>query len=280
MKSPITWFGGKGLLLKELLPRIPEHLSYVEVFGGGAHLLFAKPRSVSQIETYNDLDEHLVEFFRAIQNDIEREILIDRWQNMPYSRAEYDRCRQSWRAETDRLERIYQWFILARQSFAARFSASWGFSIRQHSGAITYKNIVNQLYAVGDRIKDWQIDNKDWSEMLDTYDSPDTFFYLDPPYVTSTRKSSSGYAHEMSDDDHQRLIERIQTLKGKVMLSGYNNPLYEGLPWRRADIPVTLSSAGRTRTSNLQGVGAVKKHQTRIESIWCNYDTHLQLNLF
>ena len=71
----------------------------------------------------------------------------------------------------------------------------------------------------------------------------------------------------MTDADHERLIARICTLKGKVLLSGYPNPIYDKLDWQRADLPVSCFSA--------HGSGAETE---RIECLWRNYDA--QLNLF
>ena len=266
-------------MLDYLIPMIPSHVSYVEVFGGGAQLLLAKPKHISKLECYNDKDQHLVEFFQAIQHNDDSEILIDRWQNTPYSRSEYMRCLKGWKYEKDRLERIYQWFIVARMSFSGKFGAGWAFSIKETRRSQVFKNVVDGLYAVRERIRDWQIECKDWEDMFETYDHKDAFFYLDPPYVHSTRKAG-GYAHEMTDDDHVRFIERIQTLQGKVMLSGYANDIYEALPWKRRDIETVASSAGKTRHTGLKGVGMLKKHQGRIESIWTSYDPDSQLNLF
>lgn len=271
VNSPIQWFGGKRYLLPELLPRIPKHIAYVEVFGGGGRLLFAKSSSISETETYNDLDEHLADFFRVLQNDSDREALINRLKYTLHSRAEFYRYRESWQTETDRIERIAQWFVVARQSFSGVFGGSWSYSRKKNRSRV-YKNVVNSLDAVADRVRDWQIECKDWRDMLDVYDTTDTFFYLDPPYIHSTRTSSNEYAHEMTDDDHRDLIERIQTLEGKVMLSGYNHPIYENLPWERTDIEAILWAVNHSKQKG--------RRPTAIESIWCNYEIDSQLALF
>lgn len=59
MRSPIWWFGGKGNMVAKLLPLIPPHRTYVEPYGGGASLLFAK--NPSPVEVYNDLNQAVVE---------------------------------------------------------------------------------------------------------------------------------------------------------------------------------------------------------------------------
>ena len=66
MKSPIVWFGGKGNFVKKLLPFIPVHHTYVEAYGGGASLLFAK--KPSNVEVYNDMHTVLVHLFRVLRD--------------------------------------------------------------------------------------------------------------------------------------------------------------------------------------------------------------------
>ena len=115
-----------------------------------------------------------------------------------------------------------------------------------------------------------QIEHADFRNILDQYDSPDTFFYLDPPYVAETRKGG-GYAHELTGTDHAELVELLLGLKGKAMLSGYAHELYaplEAVGWHRKDVPTLCSAAGRVRGSGLQGVGQVKEKQKRTETIW------------
>ena len=117
VRSPLTIFGGKSLITDVLLPMIPPHKCYCEVFGGAGHLLFAKPQSMSKLEVYNDLDGNLVDFFRAMQNSRERILLQGRWVKTPYSRELYNTFLKTWRHQECRLERIYQWFIVVPEDF-------------------------------------------------------------------------------------------------------------------------------------------------------------------
>ena len=266
-------------MIKHLIPRIPDHTTYVEAFGGGAKLLFAKSPSISEVEVLNDIDSAVMDFWRAMQNSRERILLQARWKNTWHSRELYEEYRHTWREPDCRLERIYRWFIVARWSFSSRFNAGWVFSVKGRSHALTWKNVTDTIHECGERLSRVQLENADWRRILDTYDHDNCFHYLDPPYVAATRRKG-GYVCEMTDEDHLELIERIQTLKGKVMLSGYRNDIYDQLPWHREDFTVVASSAGKTKNSGLQGEGTGKAHQSRVESIWCSYDTESQLNLF
>jgi DNA adenine methylase len=116
------------------------------------------------------------------------------------------------------------------------------------------------------------VENSDYKTILDRYDTKETFFYLDPPYLPETRRRG-GYRHELTTQDHTELLEIIKELKGKVLISGYPNPLYENSlkDWGTTTKQTVASSAGRTRNSGLQGEGKVLKHQGRVEQVWFNY---------
>ena len=104
------------------------------------------------------------------------------------------------------------------------------------------------------------------------YDDPDTLYYLDPPYVPSTRRDGD-YEHEMSLDDHANLVKQIQELKGSVVISGYPNRVYRELEdegWKRYDKNTTCMVVARTKATGLKGAGGVKKKQKRTESLWLN----------
>lgn len=111
LRSPIVWFGGKGNMVAKLLPLIPPHRIYVEPFGGGASLLFAK--KPSPVEVYNDLDSGLVNFFRVLRDPKKFERLHKLVSLTPYSREEYDFCRATWETCDDDVERAYRWYVVA-----------------------------------------------------------------------------------------------------------------------------------------------------------------------
>ena len=133
--------------------------------------------------------------------------------------------------------------------------------------------IIDEMPEVVYRLRGVGIEHDSWEAILDRYDADATFFYLDPPYYPDTRVAGADYKHEMSVDDHRRLLERILTLEGKVLLSGYRNEMYDAmLPWERFDWTVANHAAIKSRGSGLQGEGALKGKQKRVESLWWNYE--------
>lgn len=227
LRSPIQWFGGKQLMAKKLLPLFPEHHTYVEAFGGGGALLFAK--TPSPVEVYNDLDADLVNFFRVLRDPALFADLYNRAWLSPYSREEYGFCRQHLGDDPNPVERARRFFVLARFSFSGIVGGSFGINVTSSTGgmvekACAYRNVLCFLPLISERLSMIEIECKDFRHILSTYDTEDTFFYLDPPYVPETRRSGR-YRCEMTAEDHQELVELLRGIKGKAMLSGYPNDL-------------------------------------------------------
>ena len=282
MRSPIIWFGGKGKMTAKLLPLFPQHYTYVEAFGGGASMLFAK--HPAPVEVYNDLDGSLVAFFRVLR-DPATFAQFQRFVSMtPYARAEWEECRDTWEDTADPIERAARWYVVACMSFSGAFGHSWS-SVVTWSGrgmaatASKWLSAIAGLPRAHARLMRVQIEQSDWRVILERYDTPETFFYLDPPYVHSTRKSGD-YAHEMEDADHAELVAQLLELRGLVMLSGYASAVYAPLAaagWQRRDWHTACHAAGRTRGTGLQGAGVVMDQQARVETVWMNYEVQRRL---
>jgi DNA adenine methylase len=272
-RSPVCWFGGKNTMAKHLMPLIPEHSIYVEPFGGGAALLIAK--EPSPVEVYNDLDSGLVNFFRVLRDPAKWAELQRLAAVTPYSREEYIRFREGWARCEDDVQRAQWWFMVARSSFSGLFGNSWGPTVTKSSrgmaGAVSkWLSAIEMLPEIHERIIKVQIEHVDFRRIFVTYDTPETCFYCDPPYVPDTRKGGR-YDHELSARDHEDLVEILLGLQGKVILSGYASEVYAPLDsagWKRLDFARVCRAAGRTRTSGLQGKGNVTEKQQRTETVW------------
>lgn len=228
MNSPITWIGGKGLLKNKIIPLLPEHKIYVEVFGGGASVLFGKP--LSEMEVYNDIDSGLYNFFMVISHPEKFKLFYEQISLYPYSRELYYDCLKTWKNAENEIDKAIRWYVCARQSFSGGYNNGWGFSITdtRHIKSRWLSTIKN-LPEIHKRLQKICIENKDWEFILETYDTKDTLFYLDPPYVHSTRKKKNLYQHEMGNKEHKKLIDYIQNIEGQFVLSGYDNEIYKSL---------------------------------------------------
>lgn len=278
LRSPIKFFGGKGNLVKKLLPLIPQHIHYVEVFGGGASLLFAKDPNISKIETYNDIYSEVVNFFRVLRDEKKFKKFYKKVLLIPYSREEFYYHKN---LETDdEIERAVRFFVLARQNFGGFFGRGWSYSLSTFtkknisSEVSRYLSVIELLPEIHQRLMRVQIENDDFRNIIKRYNEPYVFLYCDPPYLPETRRSGE-FKHEMTREDHEELVELLLQFKGKVMLSGYKNEVYKKLEengWKRLDFKTVCHAVGRTRLTKILGSGSATKKQPRIESVWLNYD--------
>lgn len=257
-------------MTQHLIPLIPDHRQYVEVFGGGASLLFSKTPSESEI--YNDLDIGLTSFFRILR-DPEKFWRFYYKINMVFlNHQEWQDALETWEKDPDEIERAVKWFIVARQSFGGMFGRS--FSV-DHIGQMpnTWQSILMLLPLIHERFKTVNIENRDWRGILDLYNFEWTFAYLDPPYIHSTRSSNNDYQHEMTEEDHIELVQKILEYPGMIMLSGYEHEIYDPLGeagWRKHTFDVPCSVVAKTRATGLRGPGALLNNQMRTECVWLN----------
>lgn len=270
-KTVIPWFGGKHRLAPKIAKLIPkDHIVYCEAFGGAASVLFAKERS--KLEVYNDVNEGLYSLFTVLKDPAHFAKFYGQLQLTTYSRQEFDKALERWKCSTDMVERALSFYVLARQSFASGCK-TWGYDkqpgSRGSKSAGSYLNALNELPKIHERIDAVTIDNNDWRKVLEAYDTPETIFYLDPPYVPDTRKSGD-YHHELNLDDHKDLVKMLLKLEGRAMLSGYGSEVYKPLEdagWMRLEIEAHCSAAGHTRQKKMSGK-EYNEATRRIECLW------------
>jgi len=277
LRSPIVWVGGKSMMVEKLLKYVPPHRVYVEVFGGGASLLFAK--DPSPVEVYNDIDEGLVNFFRVLRDPEKFEKFYLKVCLTPYARAEYKYCRNTWKECVDDVEMAYRWYVALRMSFGSKIiGKGWAYNIttsgRGMAGAVSkWRSAIEGLPKMHERFLRVRVECLDFRKLVSIYDAEDTFFYLDPPYFPKTRREKRMYTYEMSIEDHKDLIKLLLKVRGMAMLSGYQNDIYEELEkngWVRKDFKSVCKVLGRTRYTGVLGKGSASQKASRIESIWLN----------
>jgi len=295
MNSPIRWLGGKGNIKKQILPFFTEHVTYVEPFGGGASLLLAK--TPSRVEVYNDIDSGLINFFRVLRDRDKFKEFYRQVQLIPYSREEFNYCRDVWEDDEDEVGRAVKWFVVARQSFGGgvvqrilengkTHKKGWGNAItsscRNMADTVsTWLSCIEMLPEIHKRLRVVQIEHKDFREVIKQYDTENTLFYCDPPYVADTRQAVT-YKHELDNQDHKDLIDMLLQVEGKVILSCYYSNIYKPLvdnKWVRHDIKTACYVVARTKQTGLLGKGVLLKNQSRTETILIN-NNHKEETLF
>lgn len=252
--------------MRDFLNRhIPEHTLYCEPFCGASHLLFAKTPSGAEI--LNDTDRHLINFFRVLQYPKKRRYLIHLLNGMLYSREVWDILRQRWRCgdiPSGRTERAAQWFYLNRTCFAGD-QLRGGFAVPSVTGrnpAQSFRNAIDIFEDIAERLRHVTIENLPYHECLKKYDSENTLFYCDPPYLNAERYYSKD---SFVQDDHCALAELLHEVKAKVMLSHYQNSLYDELykGWYRHEYSSFKGSS--------KAEPGAEKPKT-IECLWTNFE--------
>jgi DNA adenine methylase len=261
-RSALRYFGGKWALSPWLINNMPPHRVYVEPFGGAASVLLRKPRS--KVEVYNDADEEIVGIFRVLQNAAQCRDLFKRLRRTLYARREFERA---FDACTDPVERARRAIVRAYLSFhhEALFNPrKTTFSNARHRKgghckASEWMTYPRHLASICRRLHGVVIECGDALDVIRVQDTHDALFFIDPPYVRSTR-SSSGYRHEMTDAQHIALLTQLKGVQGRVMVTGYASPLYDDL----------LSGWTRLTRSHFAASGAGA--QNRTEVLWIKPD--------
>jgi DNA adenine methylase len=260
------WYGGKFSHLGWLLPLLPKCHHYCEPFAGsGAVLINREP---SPIETYNDIDGDVVNFFRVLRDNHEE--LIRVISLTPYSREEYYHAIHSESSEISDVERARMFYInvmMSRMSISHDTSiGQWGYSKDAASSGMSgsvskYLHGVSRLEYVAKRLLRVQIENRPAMDLIKLHDRPTTLFYCDPPYVHSTRTSRKIYSNEMDDSQHIELYNILNDCTAMVAVSCYDSPLIDEIlkPGRWFK-----TIAKSKKSSNY------KNHRTEV--LWTNYD--------
>lgn len=246
IRAPFGYPGGKSKIAAMIINRLPYRNKYIEPFGGsGAILLARKP---SCLEVLNDRYAGIVAFYRCLKYPEKYKALIDYLELTVHSREDFVDAKQSWCEEKDDVVRAAKWYYMINYSFGS-LGRNFGRSTNARglmSGKI--RNKLKLFPYIHERLKKVQIENQDWATCIKDYDSRDTVFYLDPPYVDVYQGT---FVHEISKDQHYKMLDIIFQLKGFVALSGYSNPLYEDQSWdNRFEFPSFVSINSCTAVKN------------------------------
>ncbi len=258
------WYGGKFNHLNWLLPLLPQTTHYCEPFAGSAAVLLN--REPSPVETYNDIDGEVVNFFRVLRD--QQEDLIRAIGLTPFSREELRIAVEEPIDDISELERARRFFVRARQvrtglaqtASAGRWAHCKLTSRAGMAGAVSrWLGSVEGLSEIVQRLLRVQIENATAIEVIQRYDSEETLFYCDPPYPHDSRGDIHAYGYEMTDNDHRELAKVLTNLKGKVALSGYRCELQDKLykDWNCVESPSKQ---------------CLSVKQPRTEILWTNYD--------
>ena len=261
IKHPaIRYHGAKFRLAPWIIEQMPEHVCYVEPFGGAAGVLLQKPRSYAEV--YNDLDGEVVNLFRVLRDAGMSQRLQDACMLTPYSRDEFCAARE---VTEDPIERARRMVVRASMGFgsAAGIGGNSGFrsdSKRKYATAAhLWERYPENLSAVCQRLQGVIIENKDALAVMRAHDAETTLHYIDPPYVAETRvQGNRYYNHEMTTEGHEQLLSVSRTMTGMVMISGYDHEVYNDMlaDWKKMERGSRISAGRGTKV--------------RTECLWIN----------
>ena len=203
VKPAYSQFGGKYKLLQKIIPLIPQMDTYVEPFGGGGSVLMNLPEGMFRERIINDIDpvySTLLKGFQKYDGETISEII-----NGSYTRDDFIRLKES--NPKSFKDKFFTYLLLKK------------LSILGHMKYIdNTRSTLNTKYTnvYKDALKGVKIYNKDYKFLISKYDSPNTFFYLDPPYMGSSKSHYNFPAFDIKE-----LLEIMSKIKGKFLIS-YN----------------------------------------------------------
>jgi DNA adenine methylase len=222
INSPFKWVGGKSRLRKYIIPLIPRHTCFVDLFAGAAWVLFGK--APSPVEVLNDRDDDLITFFRVVKEKPEELIASFEWELV--ARSEFERLAALDTSQLTDVQRAHRFYYLIMAGWGGelaypRFQTSItdGGHGNRLFGAI--KTLRSRIEPVHKRLGTVIIENLPWQDCFKRYDSKNTVFYVDPPYPGN----GCNYAHNMRDwSSHHALYDTLRHSKAHWIISSYDMP--------------------------------------------------------
>jgi DNA adenine methylase len=263
MKSLITYFGGKGGMYSKIIQHFPTNFdTYIEPFGGSYAIGFqATEKLRNKIEFYNDLEKNVYSIFKVLSDVSLFETFKYKLDLTPYDenvRAEFIK---DLKGELDVIDRAYKYFYVIRTSFngVGGFSHA-AINRRGMSKSVSaYLKTVDCLYEYHDRVSKICVLQTNGIELIEKYNTNNFFIYCDPPYAQSTR-TATRYLQDMDDKIQIDFLNACLKSNAKILISGYDNPLYDILDSKFEKIQFQVDTVSGTM---------IKK--TKTETLWKNY---------
>lgn len=216
----LRYHGGKWKLAPWIIGFFPSHRVYVEPFGGAASVLLRKPRSYAEV--YNDMDGEVVNVFRMARDRGDE--LLQALELTPFSRVEF---LESYQPSNDPLEQARRTIARSFMGFgsAAVCGETSGFRANSNRSGTTpaqdWRNFPDALAEIIDRLRGVVIEQRDATGIIEQHDSPETLYFVDPPYLHETRSTKmrgtdtrKAYKHEMTNADHAAMAETLHRVQG------------------------------------------------------------------
>ena len=200
MKPPFGRMGGKRLLALRIINLFPDNYDvFVEPFLGAGNIFFRLKHNPDIKEVINDKDGDVIKIMKLLKN---RGDWVDKNIVRTKTRAYFDKIKN----KTDAL------------SLLEKIKLSFFSNSRTFNTSVEGKPLLTDFTKYKDRLKDTVILNQDFATVIKKYDSPNTFFYLDPPYESEEQLDYKDYVNP------EEVYDAIKNIKGKFLLSYNDSP--------------------------------------------------------
>lgn len=245
MKTPtiVPWPGGKSRLASQLFPLFAEHKTYVEPFAGAAAMLFLREEP-AKVEVINDIHGELVNLYRVIKHHLDEFVRQFRWQLV--AREEFDKLKQAEPGTLTDIQRAARFFFLQKTAFGGKVSDQrFGVDARSPP-RINLLRLEEDLSHAHLRLSRVTVEHLPWQDCVTRYDTPASFFFMDPPYW-----QTEGYGSPFSLDQYRALAATMRSIRGRALLTINDHPamreVFAGFRTRRLITRYTIGRAGASR---------------------------------
>lgn len=274
LTQPLKWHGGKHYLAPWIISHFPPHIHYVEPYFGGGSVLLSKPwHKISEVA--NDINKELINFWLVLQRKETLAQLQRLVEATPFCEGTFedadpalDVCPCDDPTYGDRVTSAWRFFIRARQSRQGLMKDFATLSRNRtrrgmNEQVSSWLTAIDGLPEIHERLKRVVILNQPALDVVRSQDGPNTLFYLDPPYLHTTRVTTSDYKYEMTEKDHDHLLVVLSWIKGKFVLSGYPSSLYEKksakMGWHRVERQIDNKAS------------SASEKELKTECLWMNF---------
>jgi DNA adenine methylase len=235
----LSYIGGKSRIGKWIVPFYPNDIeTYVEPFSGMFWCFFNM--NLNQFPNlkrvvYNDFNPLNYNLFQCLQNPT---LLLDEVNSIPCQQVGEEVTPEIYKEQFISFQaeifdenfnvQAYDYTIAAKYAYV--LSQVFSGSKPETSSFIDLKGKYKSKYLTfRDKLSkpDWvehflrisHVENLDFQEVIEKYDSPSTYIYLDPPYWKTENYYNN---HDFDREDHERLANVLNNVKGKFSLSYYD----------------------------------------------------------
>lgn len=267
MRTTLKYPGSKWTYADWIVSHIPEHRFYLEPYFGSGAVFFTK--TPTDYETINDLDGQVINFFKVCRDypdEFARVLTLTPFSRQEYMQIQEDRAGEEIKLTGEPIEDARRFAIRCCQSFGSKLHDRCGWKNTKHSaGPINprvWNNLPDTVYDVAARLKNAQIEQTDAVNLIRACNAQDCLVYADPPYPQSVRRDRIYRCEMLEEQVHAELLTALLEHKGPVILSGYDNDLYNDMlaGWHKEE------KVGRSNSTAL-----------RTEIIWMNYEQQIRL---